>query len=238
MTNNLGYKRLSHEIRTFRQNSATLPGIWIDFQPENIFTICALIVGPEDTPYAHGNYFFRLKFDENSYPHLPPKVSYESRRGDVRFHPNLYCNGKVCLSILGTWKGPQWTSCQNLTTVLLSLQALLIENPLINEPGFENVSDYRSTEYNEILEYETLALTVGSYGEGKHLPEGFDALLPVVKTEFVRRYPLMMELIKSREERRSHPKKLRCVVFNFQSEMNYAGLRARLATLHQQSITL
>lgn len=26
--------------------------------------------------------------------------------GKVRFNPNLYNNGKVCLSLLGTWSGP------------------------------------------------------------------------------------------------------------------------------------
>ena len=28
--------------------------------------------------------------------------------GTVRFNPNLYHCGKVCLSLLGTWSGPSW----------------------------------------------------------------------------------------------------------------------------------
>lgn len=28
--------------------------------------------------------------------------------GRVRFNPNLYACGKVCLSLLGTWTGPSW----------------------------------------------------------------------------------------------------------------------------------
>lgn len=28
--------------------------------------------------------------------------------GSVRFNPNLYNCGKVCLSLLGTWSGPSW----------------------------------------------------------------------------------------------------------------------------------
>ena len=43
--------------------------------------------------------------------------------------------GKVCLSILGTWSGPKWTSIMDITTVLLTLQSLLDENPLHHEPG-------------------------------------------------------------------------------------------------------
>ena len=29
--------------------------------------------------------------------------------GTVRFNPNLYADGKVCLSLLGTYDGPRWT---------------------------------------------------------------------------------------------------------------------------------
>eukprot|EP00961_Rhodomonas_salina_P096479 1297777-Rhodomonas_salina.3 len=29
-------------------------------------------------------------------------------RGSVRFSPNLYQDGKVCLSLLGTFEGPRW----------------------------------------------------------------------------------------------------------------------------------
>ena len=36
--------------------------------------------------------------------------------GQVRFNPNLYSTGKVCLSILGTWRaehsGEQWSAVQ------------------------------------------------------------------------------------------------------------------------------
>lgn len=28
--------------------------------------------------------------------------------GNVRFNPNLYQQGTVCLSLLGTWGGPSW----------------------------------------------------------------------------------------------------------------------------------
>ena len=38
-------------------------------------------------------------------------VSNKIGSGTVRFNPNLYQNGKVCLSLLGTWSGgvdEQW----------------------------------------------------------------------------------------------------------------------------------
>ena len=46
--------------------------------------------------------------------------------GSVRFNPNLYSNGKVCLSLLGTWRGgsamEEWNSSSSLLQVLVSIQ--------------------------------------------------------------------------------------------------------------------
>lgn len=65
----------------------------------------ALIFGAEDTPYAHGAFEFDIFF-ENNYPSQPPKVNLTTTgQGNVRFNPNLYACGKVCLSLLGTWRG-------------------------------------------------------------------------------------------------------------------------------------
>ena len=59
----------------------------------------------------------------------------------VRFNPNLYAQGKVCLSILGTWRaehpGEQWSAVQSVQSILLSIQSLLHDAPYHNEPSFE-----------------------------------------------------------------------------------------------------
>jgi len=61
------------------------------------------------------------------------------RQGRVRFNPNLYANGKVCLSTLGTWSGPSWSPALSLAAVLISIQSLMTESPYTNEPGYETV---------------------------------------------------------------------------------------------------
>ena len=58
----------------------------------------AIIFGPENTIYQYGVYIFHFKFPSN-YPFSPPKVTYHTNDGITRFHPNLYRNGKVCLSL-------------------------------------------------------------------------------------------------------------------------------------------
>jgi ubiquitin-protein ligase len=63
--------------------------------------------------------------------------------GTVRFNPNLYNNGKVCLSLLGTWRGQStenWDAkVSTILQVLLSVQAIIMSNEVyFNEPGYEH----------------------------------------------------------------------------------------------------
>ena len=123
--------------------------------------LIAMIIGPKDTPYEGGFYFFDIYLPER-YPFKPPVVKFLTTDGKSRMNPNLYTNGKVCLSILGTWTGPSWTTCMNVTTVLLALVTVLNENPIQNEPGHENdklewpcVKDY-----NQFLIHENIRIAV------------------------------------------------------------------------------
>ena len=58
----------------------------------------------QGTPYCLGLFNFDMRFPKD-YPNSPPKVHITTTSGgSVRFNPNLYSAGKVCLSILGTWR--------------------------------------------------------------------------------------------------------------------------------------
>ena len=74
-------------------------------------------------------------------------------------HPNLYRNGKVCLSLLNTWRGEQWTSCQSIKTILLTLITLFTNKPLLNEPGITESYKYFGN-YNEIIRWAQLQVPV------------------------------------------------------------------------------
>ncbi len=64
-----------------------------------------LIAGAEDTPYANGLFEYHVYLPPE-YPLCPPKCNLDTTgAGDVRFNPNLYACGKVCISLLGTWRG-------------------------------------------------------------------------------------------------------------------------------------
>jgi baculoviral IAP repeat-containing protein 6 len=97
-----------------------------------------MIAGPENTPYAGGLFEFDC-FLPMQYPNSPPSMNLcTTGGGKVRFNPNLYNCGKVCLSLLGTWSGSAEENWQprksTLLQVLVSIQSMiLVEAPYFNE---------------------------------------------------------------------------------------------------------
>lgn len=117
-----------------------------------------LITGPADTPYANGCFEFDVYFPHD-YPNSPMMINLETTgRHSVRFNPNLYNDGKVCLSVLNTWHGrpeEKWNAqTSSFLQVLVSIQSLiLVPEPYFNEPGFERSrgtpsGTHSSREYN------------------------------------------------------------------------------------------
>jgi ubiquitin-conjugating enzyme E2 Z len=116
-------------------------GIFVVPDEQNLSLVHALMVGTCGTPYEGGFFYFVVRFPP-TYPIDAPKVRLMTTgAGTVRFNPNLYSNGKVCLSTLGTWSGPAWSPAQCLESLLVSIQSLMCENPYHNEPGFEKVCE-------------------------------------------------------------------------------------------------
>ena len=163
-----------------------LDGIFV--QPdETLVNVChAIIVGPSDTPYEFGFFYFLLEFPDQ-YPCVPPRVTLKTTGGgQVRFNPNLYACGKVCLSILGTWHGPSWSPAQNIGSLLLSIQSLMSSSPFFNEPGFEDASPQQARAYNQIIRHETIRVAilemVDLATKGNYLP---DRLATIVRNSFM-----------------------------------------------------
>ena len=143
----------------------------------------ALILGPEDTPYANGCFVFDIYL--KNYPKEPPAVHFlNTGGGRVRFNPNLYPCGKVCLSLLGTWSGPGWISGEStLLQVLVSIQSLILVNdPYFNEPGYESSQGTlngarRSEEYSTNIRKQTLLHAILPFCSATHAyPEFNDAI--------------------------------------------------------------
>ncbi|KAK9804890.1 hypothetical protein WJX72_010490 [[Myrmecia] bisecta] len=115
------------------------PSIWARAYESRMDLLRVLILGAAGTPYHNNLFCFDLQLPPD-YPHSPPKLHYHS--WGLRVNPNLYENGKVCLSLLGTWNGRAselWNPASStLLQVLVSIQGLiLVPKPYYNEAGFE-----------------------------------------------------------------------------------------------------
>ncbi|OSD04457.1 ubiquitin conjugating enzyme family protein [Trametes coccinea BRFM310] len=114
--------------------------IFLRVDETRVDVIKALITGPEGTPYHNGSFLFDVFLGPN-YNQSPPSVKYMTTNGGkYRFNPNLYADGKVCLSLLGTWSGPGWLPGKStLLQVLISIQSMILcDEPYVNEPGWAN----------------------------------------------------------------------------------------------------
>lgn len=167
-------RRLMKDISSMQKDTSLKEnGIYFYVNPDYICDIKAMMIGPKDTPYEGGFFFFQINVDPIKYPMVPPKVKYLTTDGKVRFNPNLYENGKVCLSMIGTWSGPGWAPCNTITSLLMAIQGLvLVDWPLKNEPGHESDSVGILTTYNNIIEHETMRYAVTKMLERP--PVGFE----------------------------------------------------------------
>jgi ubiquitin-protein ligase len=159
MSKNAIKRIIQRDIKSIQEKKLNELGIYIDFNEGNMLEATAMIIGPNDTLYENGILFFKIKFPDN-YPYSPPHILYVSR-GSNRIHPNLYTGGakdnylgKVCLSILGTWSGPQWTTIMDIGSVLITIQSLLDNNPLDHEPGFSGKLSDNHKNYSKVVSYE------------------------------------------------------------------------------------
>ncbi|XP_053334547.1 ubiquitin-conjugating enzyme E2 R2 isoform X2 [Clarias gariepinus] len=89
------------------------------------------IFGPPNTLYEGGYFKAHIKFPID-YPYSPPTFRFLTKM----WHPNIYENGDVCISILhppvddpqsGELPSERWNPTQNVRTILLSVISLLNE---------------------------------------------------------------------------------------------------------------
>lgn len=147
-------KRALREFYTLREGLPLLDdsAIFARHNSDNLLHFKLMIVPSSETPYAYGCYVFSILLPHD-YPASPPNVFFETTDNNtVRFNPNLYANGRVCLSLIGTWPGrpeERWDKDNsNLLTLALSIQALVFTSePYFNEPGYEA---FRGTKEGEV----------------------------------------------------------------------------------------
>uniref|UniRef100_A0A6B2L378 UBC core domain-containing protein n=1 Tax=Arcella intermedia TaxID=1963864 RepID=A0A6B2L378_9EUKA len=127
-------------MKEWKSLQTKLPNIYITSYTSRMDLMKVLIIGSQNTIFNNSYFVFHICLPPE-YPNVPPKVFYQS--GGYKLHPNLYDDGNVCLSLLGTWVGDSvesWTPGKsNILQVVLSLQGLIlgVKEPYYLEAGYD-----------------------------------------------------------------------------------------------------
>jgi len=172
--------------------------VFVCVDEERLDVMKVRISGPSGTPYAFGLFEFDV-FVTHEYPQHPPMVHLcTTGQGTFRFNPNLYSDGKVCLSILGTWHGEGWDPEQStLLQVCVSIQSIImIQEPFFNEPGYERnrgtpEGDRQNRQYNETIREGTVRHAMVDI-----LAKPPDAFASTIRTHFRLRKAQILEQVR------------------------------------------
>lgn len=142
-------RRISKELEIFLKSKECQKNhIHLLAKDDNLLDLRGLVFGPVDTPFEGCPLYFSIQ--PLDYPIHPPKIKFLTPYSqDCRIHPNLYADGKVCLSILGTWGQNDWSPFLTFEKILLTIQGLCDNNPISHEPSFSMMkdTDHKAIEY-------------------------------------------------------------------------------------------
>ncbi|KAJ3486418.1 hypothetical protein NLI96_g4259 [Meripilus lineatus] len=164
--NSTALRRLMTEYRMLTSQGAP-DGMFTagPISESDFFTWEALIMGPKDTPFEGGVFAAKLTFfhttkmrQPSDYPLSPFKMKFEP----PLFHPNIYPDGTVCISILHTpgddptmyeQASERWSPVQSVEKVILSVISMLAEPNLESGANIDCCKLYRDNkpEYERIV---------------------------------------------------------------------------------------
>ncbi|ONH68748.1 Ubiquitin-conjugating enzyme E2 7 [Cyberlindnera fabianii] len=138
---------LLRQYRDLTDPEKGLRAFHIELEGDNIFTWnIGIAVLNKDSAYYGGYFRSQMKFPQD-FPFSPPKFQFTP----AIYHPNIYRDGKLCISILHQPGDPTsdepesetWSPAQSVESVLISILSLL-EDPNPSSPANVDASlDYR-----------------------------------------------------------------------------------------------
>jgi ubiquitin-conjugating enzyme E2 G1 len=145
----MAIKRLQSELKQYLND----PNIYYSISPseKNFLKWNILLFGPLDTVFENGIFNCTLEFPKQ-YPNKPPEFKFN----DIIFHPNIFEDGKVCMSILHEGLdefgyeqiNERWNPSHSVNSILMSLLSILSE-PNFDSPANVNASKLWKENFNE-----------------------------------------------------------------------------------------
>jgi ubiquitin-conjugating enzyme E2 G1 len=155
----MAMRRLQAELKQILNEPN--PFYSIDIDEHNFLIWNVMLFGPSDGIFEGGIFKCQFNFPLN-YPNSPPAFHFITQL----FHPNIYQNGKVCISILHEGAdeygyehiSERWNPSHSVNSILMSILTLL------NNPNFESPANVDASvmwqrdfqQYKKIV-YKTIA---------------------------------------------------------------------------------
>mmetsp|Transcript_587 Transcript_587/g.778 ORF Transcript_587/g.778 Transcript_587/m.778 type:complete len:386 (-) Transcript_587:257-1414(-) len=167
---------LQREFMTIRKNPKSEFFTVYGLANDNIQEWIVYIIGPPDTLYEKGVYKAIMRFPDE-FPMKPPSLQFSC---DI-FHPNIYKDGKVCISTLqtgpdGADKGQYWRPILGVEHALLSVVSLL-SDPNVDDPANTTAANL----YKSDIDSYRKKCRVFAEKSLKDIPDDFQ--YPIVKKE-------------------------------------------------------
>ena len=174
-------KALQQELKGLQKEP--LEGFTVQLVNDNLFEWEVAIFGPPNTLYQGGYFKSRIKFPLD-YPYSPPTVRFSTKM----WHPNIYENGDVCISILhppvddptnSELPSEKWNPAQNVRTIMMSIISLLNEPNTFSPANVDASVMYRryieskggDKEYENIIKKQVLATRAEAEKDGVIVPQ-------------------------------------------------------------------
>ena len=148
MSRKKSIKVINNHYRIFKEDP--VKGVSIDFNEDDIYNWNFILEGPEDTPWEGGMFKGKIQFPEN-YPFKPPKVQFVT----PIYHPNIYEDGKVCISILHPpgddefgyeSAAERWRPVHTVNSILMSIITLFADPNDESPANVDAAKDWRNND--------------------------------------------------------------------------------------------
>lgn len=159
---------------------------WVNFDTDQInlfrWRFALMVINPDSA--FNGGYFKAEMVFTEEYPYQPPKFRFLI----PIYHPNIYPDGQLCISILhrpgedlmsGEEASERWSPLQGVESVLRSV-LLLLDDPEINSPANVDASVmYRDQRPAYVKRaQETVERSKRDIPEGFEMPRSFEPTPP------------------------------------------------------------